>query len=121
MAILVCTHAASSYGSTNIPILELLLKMGGNINITDNEGDTPLHFCEDVEMAQFLISVGADPKQRNFAGQLPIETADEDERTQMVEYLIAFTPDFTPAERESDDVVIELDFDENNHDNEDTE
>ncbi|KAJ3123041.1 hypothetical protein HK098_002261 [Nowakowskiella sp. JEL0407] len=85
-------HAAASYSS--IPILTLLLSHNGNINITDNDGDTPLHFVEDAETAKFLIENGADWKIQNSEGQLAIEVADEDERDEVVDYLKQYVPEF---------------------------
>lgn len=46
-------HAAASYGHREL--LQLLVTRGGNINIQDAEGDTPLHHVEDVETAHFLV------------------------------------------------------------------
>ncbi|KAG7192785.1 uncharacterized protein KQ657_001568 [Scheffersomyces spartinae] len=46
-------HAAASYGHKDL--LKLLVERGGDINIQDGEGDTPLHHTEDVETAKFLV------------------------------------------------------------------
>ena len=46
-------HAAASYGHINL--LQYLIDNGGDINIQDNEGDTPLHHVEDVKSAKYLI------------------------------------------------------------------
>lgn len=43
---------------------------GADVNITDEEGDTPLHVVETVECAKLLIELGADPKTANKAGYL---------------------------------------------------
>ncbi|KAJ3300493.1 hypothetical protein HDU76_006070 [Blyttiomyces sp. JEL0837] len=50
-----------------------------------------------------LIEGGADPTKRNAEGKLPIESADEEERTELVEFLKTYTPDYTPIEREPDE------------------
>ncbi|ELU40785.1 Ank domain-containing protein [Rhizoctonia solani AG-1 IA] len=50
-------HAAASYG--HIPILTYLISKGGDVNITDEEGDTPLYTAETVAVAQFLVEHGA--------------------------------------------------------------
>ena len=42
---------------------------GGNVNITDEDGDTPLYTVEDVETAQWLVSHGATVDMRNTEGR----------------------------------------------------
>lgn len=37
-------HAAASW--SHIELLRFLLDNGGDVNIVDNEGDTPMHMCE---------------------------------------------------------------------------
>ena len=41
---------------------------GGDVNVTDCDGDTPLYTVENVETAQFLIAHGAVVDRRNNAG-----------------------------------------------------
>ena len=41
---------------------------GGNVNITDDDGDTPLFTVESIELAQWLIAHGADHLHRNAEG-----------------------------------------------------
>jgi ankyrin repeat protein len=41
---------------------------GGNVNVTDEDGDTPLYTIENIETAQFLLDHGADPTWRNHEG-----------------------------------------------------
>lgn len=50
-------HAAASYA--HLHILELLLAHGADINITDDDGDTPLYTVEDIPTAQYLVQHGA--------------------------------------------------------------
>ncbi|KAF9649828.1 ankyrin [Thelephora ganbajun] len=69
-------HAAASYG--HIEVLEYLVSQGGNVNITDEEGDTPLYTVENVETAQWLVSHGATVDMRNCEGVSPIEHLEED-------------------------------------------
>ncbi|GMG20429.1 unnamed protein product [Ambrosiozyma monospora] len=47
-------HAAASYG--NIELFRYLVSVGGNVNIQDSDGDTPLHHVETVEAAKALIN-----------------------------------------------------------------
>lgn len=37
--------------------------------IGDQEGDTPLHYCEKVDAAQFLLQAGADKEAKNREGK----------------------------------------------------
>ncbi|RLV90147.1 Ankyrin repeat-containing protein [Spathaspora sp. JA1] len=46
-------HAAAAYGHTDL--IKYLLEHGGDVNIQDNEGDTPLHHAEDLATAKFLV------------------------------------------------------------------
>jgi ankyrin repeat protein len=61
-------HAAASYG--HLPLLHFLVKeREGDINIKDQEGDTPLHMCELVEVAREMINeLGADVTIKNKEG-----------------------------------------------------
>ncbi|EGW32946.1 ankyrin-repeat protein [Spathaspora passalidarum NRRL Y-27907] len=57
-------HAAAAYGHINL--IKYLVENGGNVNIQDNEGDTPLHHAEDLATAKFLVEeCGADYTIRN--------------------------------------------------------
>ncbi|CAI5758095.1 unnamed protein product [Candida verbasci] len=72
-------HAASSYG--HIELLKYLILKGGNINIQDNEGDSPLHYVEDLKVAKYLVNdLNADYRIKNNDGlnaQQYIEENDE--------------------------------------------
>jgi hypothetical protein len=41
---------------------------GGNVNVTDEDGDTPLYTVENIETACFLVNNGADPTWQNNEG-----------------------------------------------------
>ncbi|KAF8199578.1 hypothetical protein BJ912DRAFT_1054896 [Pholiota molesta] len=69
-------HAAASYG--HIPILEYLISRGGDVNITDEDGDTPLYTVENLETAQFLVQHGAVVVRQNNEGVSPIDHLAED-------------------------------------------
>jgi hypothetical protein len=51
-------HAAASYAHTDL--LEYLISVGGDVNLRDDDGDTPLYVVESVEMARWLVERGAD-------------------------------------------------------------
>jgi ankyrin repeat protein len=58
---------AARHNSKN-EILELLLKNGARHDLADEEGNTPLHFAAmrgTVEVAKFLMNLGANPYARN--------------------------------------------------------
>lgn len=80
-------HAAASYG--HIDLLKLLMSKGGDINVQDNEGDTPLHHVEDINTAKFLVEeLKADFKIKNEEGQTAAEYIEEEEEyPELAQYL----------------------------------
>ncbi|KAJ1796759.1 hypothetical protein LPJ59_003548 [Coemansia sp. RSA 2399] len=78
-------HAAASW--KHIDLLKYLIANGGNVNIVDADGDTPLHICEDVECAQILLDNGADPNIENHEGLTPVHTTLENEATDVTKLL----------------------------------
>jgi hypothetical protein len=79
-------HAASSYGE--IGILEFLVSLGADVNIRDNDGDTPLLVAETPAAFEALVQFGADPQAKNKAGEGIVEKVIEDERPELFEYLV---------------------------------
>ncbi|KAL0064852.1 hypothetical protein AAF712_008249 [Marasmius tenuissimus] len=69
-------HAAASYG--RLHVLEYLVSKGGNVNVTDSDGDTPLFTVENVETARFLVDHGAIIDMTNEEGISPIAHLAED-------------------------------------------
>lgn len=77
-------HAAASYAQLDVlaylvqqgnhprlapdAILSTILPPGGDVNITDEDGDTPLFTVENIDTAQWLIDHGAVIDWRNGAG-----------------------------------------------------
>ncbi|KAJ2504021.1 hypothetical protein GGI11_007515 [Coemansia sp. RSA 2049] len=78
-------HAASSWKHADL--LRYLITSGGDVNIVDSDGDTPLHICEDVECAQILLDHGADPGAENHEGLTPVHTTLENEATEVTALL----------------------------------
>ncbi|KAF8992847.1 hypothetical protein BDQ17DRAFT_1392770 [Cyathus striatus] len=83
-----CKHAAASYGQ--IEVLEYLVSRGGDVNITDSDGDTPLYTVENIETARWLVDHGAVIDRRNNEGISPIEHLTE-EFGQVAHYLHSLT------------------------------
>jgi len=69
-------HAAASYGHLNV--LEYLISKGGNVNITDNDNETPLFVVESVEVARWLVDNGANSDWRNNEQQTATDSLLED-------------------------------------------
>ena len=91
-----CLHAASSYGHHDL-LRYLLAQVAVDVNCKDEDGDSPLHVCEDVETAKILLDAGADPGAPNGAGQVPYEVAAEEERSEVAQYLADAHPGFARA------------------------
>ncbi|GAA5861257.1 hypothetical protein JCM8547_008535 [Rhodosporidiobolus lusitaniae] len=69
-------HAAVSWNHPDI--LRYLLDKGGNINLADGDGDTPLYAAEQISMARLVIELGGDPKHVNEEGLTPAAALQED-------------------------------------------
>ena len=63
-----------------------ILPAGANINVTDHDGDTPLHICELPDMAEFLLAHGADETALNAEGKSVYEQAVELENDDMIQF-----------------------------------
>lgn len=69
-------HAAASYG--HLHVLDYLVSKGGNVNVTDADGDTPLYVVENIETARYLIQHGAVTNRCNDEGLSPAAYLSED-------------------------------------------
>lgn len=72
---------------------------GGNVNITDDDGDTPLYTVESIDTARYLVDHGAAVDHRNNEGvsvrSIPSETITSCScQTQPIEHL---SEDFMPV------------------------
>jgi len=77
-------HAAAAYGHQEL--FQMLLTAGADIHARDNDGDTPLHHCDDPTMAAFMVALGAAPTVANNDGKTPPIVHLEDEEEAMVAY-----------------------------------
>lgn len=86
-------HAAVSYGHKEL--IKYLIEQGGDVNIQDNEGDTPLHHVEELEVAKLLVEqYKADYKVKNNDDLTPGEyIEEEDEYPDIAQYLISLIHD----------------------------
>ncbi|ORX39870.1 ankyrin repeat-containing domain protein [Kockovaella imperatae] len=69
-------HAAASYA--HLELFEYLLSKGGNINLPDEDGETPLFTVETMEAARFLVEKGADVNWENEEGLVAADSLEED-------------------------------------------
>ncbi|KAJ7158801.1 ankyrin repeat-containing domain protein [Mycena filopes] len=77
-------HAAASYGQ--LEVLEYLISRGGDVNVQDGDGDTPIYTVENVETARFLVDHGATLDRQNSEGVSPIDHLRE-EFSEVASYL----------------------------------
>lgn len=90
-------HAAASYGHTDL--LQYLISVGGDINVQDTEGDTPLHHVEDLATARFIVEqLHADYKLKNHEDKTAAEFVEEDgENPELAQYLRSLIHGSDPA------------------------
>ncbi|KAL7483140.1 hypothetical protein ACHAW6_008791 [Cyclotella cf. meneghiniana] len=74
-------HAACGYG--RVEVIRWLLGLNKDevvvdVNAKDDDGDTPLHHCDDVVSARLLIEAGADHTIRNNDGNTALEVKEEE-------------------------------------------
>ena len=81
----------------NVSLRETVAQVAVDVNCKDEDGDSPLHVCEDVETAKILLDAGADPGVPNGAGQVPYEVAAEEERSEVAQYLADAHPGYARA------------------------
>ena len=104
-----CLHAASSYGHHDL-LRYLLAQVAVDVNCKDEDGDSPLHYCEDVATATILLQHGADPSAPNSNGQTPADLAAEEERDEVAQFLNGVDPYRSErAEQTREELVPPLD------------
>ncbi|CAB4396890.1 ankyrin [Rhizophagus irregularis] len=87
--------AAASYN--HFDLIEFLISEGADVNIRDNDNDTPLYVAENVEVARKLLSHGADPFVKNSEGKTPAQVAYEEEWFEVAELYCSITGEQIPA------------------------
>ncbi|KAL6708513.1 hypothetical protein ACN47E_002776 [Coniothyrium glycines] len=72
-------HAASSYSQLQV-LRELVTKYSANVNILDEDGETPLFAAEKAHVAKCLVEeLGADTSIRNAEGKTAEDKIEEEE------------------------------------------
>ncbi len=83
-------HVAAANGW--LPIAELLLAQGADLNAVNIQLKTPLHVAIENEKdmtARLLIEKGSDLGKKDFVGDTPLHAAVNGDRTNIVELLVA--------------------------------
>ncbi|GAA5976696.1 hypothetical protein JCM11641_005664 [Rhodosporidiobolus odoratus] len=87
-------HAAASWNQPDI--LRYLVQTGGDINLTDDDGDTPLYVVEQVAMAKLVVELGGNPRHLNQEGLTPAAALQE-EYPHISLYLRTLTGESNPS------------------------
>ena len=59
------------------------------MNLKDNDGNTALHYCETIPLAQLLVQHGADVCAANYEGLTPADVALEEGYEEVVQYFVS--------------------------------
>lgn len=68
-------------------MLKYLLSIGADINLRDEDGDTPILVAELPEVIELLKASGADPLATNYNKEGLLQKAVEDENEDLIKYL----------------------------------
>jgi ankyrin repeat protein len=61
---------------------------GADINLRDTDGDTPLLLCEEPEILDKILQLGANIADVNYSGESLFEKAVEDENDLLIQKLV---------------------------------
>jgi cytohesin len=89
-------NTALHYAAGNKRILELLLASKPNVNVTNQDGDTPLHWAAcaaDIEPATLLLAAGANVNAVNAKGQTPLHLVSWKQNEAMAQLLLTHKAD----------------------------
>ena len=79
-------HIASKKGDYRS--VKYLIQKGANVNSTDGEGCSPLHFVTSVEIAKCLVDSGANVNSKSVPGFVPLNVAIFEGSIEMVKFLV---------------------------------
>ena len=71
-------------------MVKLLVENGANINVTDDDAETPLHVAAEdgtLEIVKYLVEKGANVNAVNEDGRTPAEEAAREGNTAIAEFL----------------------------------
>jgi ankyrin repeat protein len=68
-------------------VVAALIRGGANVNLPDLNGNTPLHFVEDSEIAILLLRAGATRLSINKNGKTPLDIATSQKRSSILDIL----------------------------------
>lgn len=80
------TPVLSAVRKGNHKIVKLLIEKGAKLSISDDDGNSPLHFAGDNDMAELLCVNHANIEARNEDGETPLMIAISRGRKSMVEF-----------------------------------
>ena len=89
-------NTALHYAAGSKRILELLLASKPNVNVTNQDGDTPLHWAAcatDIEPATLLLAAGANVNAVNAKGQTPLHLVSRKQNEAMAQLLLTHKAD----------------------------
>jgi ankyrin repeat protein len=96
-------HAAASYGHVAL-MKSLVQEHQVNSNITDEDGETPLFYAENVEVVQCLIDeLGADASHKNEDGSTALEKLEQEGEGDWVRNVISKLRSYNPNGEEGID------------------
>lgn len=97
-------HAAVSYNQR--PIIDFLLERGADVNIEDDDQDTPLYVAETPELARYLVEKGANPSHKNGDGLTPARHALQEGWRSVAEALAEITQEELPSVEEALEATV---------------
>ena len=72
----------------NLNKIKRLIDSGADVGAKDNDGFTPLHLADSVELAKLLIDSGADVRAKNKWGYTPLHWAIRKNKIEIAKLLI---------------------------------
>ena len=76
--------------TVNLEIIRLLIDKGADVNVKDDNENTPLHLSTNKNIAELLISNGADVNAKDWSGETPLHRiiSNEDLQLDIIKLLI---------------------------------
>lgn len=104
-------HAAASWGHADL-LRMLIAEHGGDINVADSDGDTPLFTVESLNMCKLVLELGGDPTLVDNDGLTPAKFLLEDHED-IARYLAELTGEELPAVASTSSMPMDAEDDEN--------